>query len=79
MVDFSDPRTKALYKREVQKRVDEFGMSNEQAQMLVAVLMTPKFREEDCPGHVASGSDSKICGNCGVHIDSLRPPEEPDA
>lgn len=29
--------------------------------------------EEDCPGHVASISDPKICGRCGTHIDSLRP------
>lgn len=29
--------------------------------------------EEDCPGHVASRLDPKICGRCGVHIDSMRP------
>lgn len=29
--------------------------------------------EEACPGHVASRLDPKICGRCGVHIDSLRP------
>ena len=33
------------------------------------------YSEEDCPGHVASQSDGKICGNCGIHVDSLRPPE----
>lgn len=33
------------------------------------------FREEDCPGHVASDHDRKVCGRCGVHIDSLRPDE----
>ena len=32
--------------------------------------------EEDCTGHIASAHDSKICGICGVHIDSLRPPED---
>lgn len=32
--------------------------------------------EENCPGHVASENDPKVCGLCGVHIDSLRPPEE---
>ncbi len=37
--DFSKPETRELYRREVQKRVDEFGMSREQAEMLVAVLM----------------------------------------
>ena len=30
------------------------------------------FTEENCPGHVASASNSKICGRCGTHIDSLR-------
>jgi len=34
------------------------------------------FSEEGCPGHVASEHDGKVCGNCGVHIDSLRPPED---
>jgi len=33
--------------------------------------------EEDCPGHVASEHNSKICGICGIHIDSLRPPDRP--
>jgi hypothetical protein len=28
--------------------------------------------EGDCPGHVASKRDPKICGRCGVHINSLR-------
>lgn len=32
--------------------------------------------EETCPGHVASAGSSKVCGRCGVHIDSLRPLEE---
>ncbi len=30
----------------------------------------------DCPGHVASASDPKVCGYCGIHIDSLRPDGE---
>lgn len=34
------------------------------------------FTEENCPGHVASAGDKKVCGNCGVHIDSLRPDDE---
>ena len=38
--DFSKPETRELYQREVQKRIDEFGMGREQAEMLVAVLMT---------------------------------------
>jgi N6-adenosine-specific RNA methylase IME4 len=35
--------------------------------------------EDNCPGHVASNADPKVCGNCGVHIDSLRPDEEGQA
>ena len=34
------------------------------------------FDEQDCPGHVASNDDPKVCGRCGTHIDSLRPPED---
>lgn len=32
--------------------------------------------EENCPGHVASAADQKVCRLCGIHIDSLRPPED---
>lgn len=31
-----------------------------------------KFTDQTCPDHVASESDPKICGRCGIHIDSLR-------
>lgn len=49
MRDFSDPETKALYEREVRRRVEEFGMAPEQAQMLVAVLMAEERKlGEDC-------------------------------
>jgi hypothetical protein len=34
-----------------------------------------QYSEESCPGHVASDNDAKVCGRCGIHIDSLRPPE----
>lgn len=27
----------------------------------------------DCPGHVASKDDAKVCEHCGTHIDELRP------
>ncbi len=37
---------------------------------------TKEFAEEDCPGHVASEFDPKICGRCGTHIDSLRPDDD---
>lgn len=29
--------------------------------------------EDNCPGHVAHRFNRKLCGRCGVHIDSLRP------
>lgn len=32
--------------------------------------------EDDCCGHVASTADPKVCGRCGIHIDSLRPDDE---
>ena len=32
----------------------------------------PKFTEQTCPGHIASDDDAKVCGRCGIHIDSLR-------
>ncbi|MGY3366123.1 hypothetical protein ACVWZL_003248 [Bradyrhizobium sp. GM2.4] len=61
------------------------GLSH-QSRHAVAVSMTVKLRghagpspqcsEENCPGHVAWTHNPKICANCGVHIDSLRPPED---
>jgi hypothetical protein len=32
--------------------------------------------EEECPGHVASIMDPKVCGRCGTHVDSLRPDDD---
>lgn len=40
---------------------------------LIEVGPIPMISENDCPGHVASVNDPKICGVCGVHIDELRP------
>lgn len=37
------------------------------------VMIEVGYTEETCPGHVASKGDPKVCGRCGVHIDSLRP------
>lgn len=34
------------------------------------------YQENDCPGHTAWERDPKICGYCGVHIDSLRPEDD---
>lgn len=31
------------------------------------------YAEHECPGHVASEIDAKVCVRCGIHIDSLRP------
>jgi len=38
--DFSEPETQKLFEAEVKKRMELFGMSREQAETLVAVLMT---------------------------------------
>lgn len=43
------------------------GMPRQSSEALIAEL------QESCPGHVASDADPKICGRCGIHIDSLRP------
>jgi len=32
----------------------------------------PYYAEENCPGHYASRRDPKICGGCGIHVDSLK-------
>lgn len=33
------------------------------------------YREEECPGHIASEGNVKVCARCGVHIDDFRPDE----
>jgi hypothetical protein len=38
--DFSKPETQALFEAEVKKRVELFGMTRQQAEMVVAALMT---------------------------------------
>lgn len=39
--------------------------------------ITPALVDEnDCPGHVSSEHDPKICAHCGVHIDLLRPSDD---
>lgn len=32
--------------------------------------------EAYCTSHVASATDSQVCGRCGAHIDDLRPPAD---
>lgn len=57
---------------------DEMRFLHKVVQRTVACMpKTPSLRlvgssEEACPGHVASDIDPKVCGQCGVHIDSLR-------
>lgn len=34
------------------------------------------YTDENCPNHVASPGDRKVCAMCGIHVDELRPPEE---
>ena len=69
MTDFSDPDTRALYDREVKKRVDEFGMTIDQAQMLVAVLMTDRGKSGEVLLPIKSGEvlpPIKPCPFCGA-------------
>jgi hypothetical protein len=37
-----------------------------------AIAKAEADREQNCPGHVASDSNPKLCGRCGCHIDDLR-------
>jgi hypothetical protein len=37
-----------------------------------AIARAEADREQNCPGHVASDSNPKLCGRCGCHIDDLR-------
>lgn len=32
--------------------------------------------EYACPGHVASSTDPKVCGRCGIHVDAFRSDDE---
>jgi hypothetical protein len=34
------------------------------------------YIDDNCPGHVASVGDPKLCGRCGVHVDSFRPDDD---
>lgn len=63
---------------------DELARLNAGANVILRILgSTPPPQlievgpvpEENCPGHVASKTNPKICAHCGVHIDSLRPPD----
>jgi hypothetical protein len=59
--DFSKPETQALYAAEVRKRMDLFGMTLDQASMLVAALMTePPPRQ-----HVSDGVHRFTIPNSG--------------
>lgn len=34
------------------------------------------YTDENCPNHVASPENRKVCAMCGIHVDELRPPED---
>lgn len=50
-----------------------YRMTTDALPRLQAVFLVD---EDACPGHVASARDPKVCGRCGVHIDSFRPPDD---
>lgn len=55
--------------------VEVMGMAIRTLRPMLAMThadLWPLVDEQDCPGHIASVGDAKICGRCGVHIDSLR-------
>ena len=52
--------------------INVYVLSNGQRFRIDAILVT----EDTCPGHIASENDPKVCGRCGTHVDSLRPPED---
>ena len=69
MTNFSDPDPRARYDRVVKKRVDEFGMTIDQAQMLVAVLMTDRGKSGEVLLPIKSGEvlpPIKPCPFCGA-------------
>lgn len=35
------------------------------------------LQAKDCPGHVASDDDPKVCRHCGTHVDELRDEGQP--
>lgn len=51
---------------------DEGPGMNEMFGDLAVMDAEQRDREQNCPGHVASERNPKICGRCGCHIDSLR-------
>lgn len=40
--------------------------------MLVPADMRLSDFMSNCPGHVASDEDRRVCGRCGTHVDSER-------
>lgn len=49
------------------------GLGGAVRNWLTAVRKKLAALQDNCPGHVASYADPKICGRCGIHIDELRP------
>jgi hypothetical protein len=68
--------TAARFKRAKQDRKDPHDdAAHAHWRSVIAEAEARVVDEQNCPGHVASERDPKICGRCGTHIDSLRPPE----
>lgn len=57
----------------IEWRRDEKGVA---CQRTGAGRVAALYTEEACPGHVAWALDPKVCGRCGVHIDSFRPDDD---
>lgn len=58
------------------KALDNHIAKSESYEYVVSMLRAITFKlttEENCPGHVASAGNVKVCIRCGIHIDSLRP------
>lgn len=60
---------------------DQFLEPLSDAEDTQSVIVSPSYQydEYECPGHVASSDNAKICALCGTHVDSLRPDDEVEA
>lgn len=75
--DLGDRVTKfCLLELPGQPRMMHMGTSHLVSNLWHEVVRLRSRLEELCPGHVASADDPRVCAHCGVHIDSLRPPED---
>jgi len=51
----------------------DFTVSHEAVNVEVRAFCENHFGEDECPGHVATRENPKVCSRCGIHVDSLRP------